>query len=992
MNKDFKAFLVILLMLSSLSACKNLFLVGLGKEIDLEAPQVSLTSPDTGSFLTGTVELRGQASDDQSIQRVELSFDRGNTWRAVDSYDPTTNKWSYELDSTAFPDGRLIIRVRVTDNANRVSKTDNLVYNVDNNPPVILVTEPRRYSDLIFNTRAVLTVTAADVHAIRKFGSIVEQSTDDGNTWTEIETQEVEQSTTWTKVFETTANGYTSAADPKAIFRFFIWAEDEAGNRSDRFYQLDRLNEANSRTWTADILRSVLDENSPISESIRNTAFPDNHTLDLRFDEDGDIPIIEWIAPAAAGEGDTPEASSRGLLAGLFRDDDGIDLETARIKIERQGSSDDWVTIQDWIQPELTAADIRSVSWSFRLPQITEAATFRALLEVADLDGTLSRPFSQLFRIGTPPSIEITRMEISRDGADPRVVEENFNGQFVNNDLRLYFSASAGGGAGESVQVRLDNGIWIEADRQVGGDFGGLYRATVPMADVSDGDRTIHYRVTDASDVTTARLISVVVDKTPPEIGFLTDSPEGVYRTVRVRGFVEDVNPLERIYLWIGAGGTTEPPVNLDAWDREVSGSYSWFYDFDTTIEDPQGTYRLVARARDRAGNLSEPAAVLTLNLNQEADRPQIELTNLTLTGPNRLSSPIITGIVTDDDRVAGDSLQIRIRPVPGEWASWQGISTTSDVFRINWSYNLGDDRPDGQYEMEFRARDTIARIMADGQEPIDDSDNEWNRVYRFNWNRIGPVPFTIAANPPAITVQDPDVFLFANGQIGPWDSNIRHAYHNDFTIRGTVLSGTDNTTLQYQVRKSGNQWSSNWTDIGSFAAMTEPTEWQFTVPVNDPGMELDEGEHHFRVRAIDSLGGLSISPSSGEYVFFVDRTSPVVDRIEHYTAGVNNRLRVFAKDETYVFGLIWTTASNPGPDPSSWSVPGDNTGAYIEKDFRASNDGYTNNQVAAFESGRNIAGAIYYAVRDKAGNWSEVYVTTSPSVELELAYPVETP
>lgn len=951
--------------------------------------------------------LEGQASDDRAIGMVEISFDRGTSWRAVDSYNPQTNTWEHSIDTTAFPDGRLFIQVRATDTANRTTTTDNLLYNVDNNPPVVLVTEPRGYSQLTFNTRAVFTITAADVHAIRRFGAAVEMSLDGESNWTEIGTQEVEQSTTWTMIFE--SGSYTSEAEPVATFRFFFWAEDGAGNRSEEFYQTDRLiDEVVSQPWTADLLREALAGNSNLSPSaIRATAFPDFNQLDLSFDEDGDVPVIEWIAPGAAVAGGIPETSSRGLLAGLFRDDDGINLDTARLKIERSNDFDlaeymaardggeaalaayvedearGWQTVQDWVTPVMTASDIRSVSWNYGLPDNLDPGYFRAQLEVADIDGVLSRPFSQLFVIDVPPEVRIERMVVDAryDEETDRVFTESFNGRFVNNDLTLYLNASAASGI-EFVQVRLDEGEWVNATLETDGDYEGYYRAQILIPELTlDGDRTIQYRARDNSGKTTARFISVVVDTEPPEVEFTTDSGADVYRTVRVRGLVEDESPLEKIYLWIGEADNDDPadltqaPTDLAEWDRPVTGSYSWFYEFDTTAEDPQGEYRLVARARDRAGNLSEPVGLL-LNLNQEADRPVITLTNLTNTaeptaGQNTLSSPIISGFVTDDDRVAGNSLQIRIRPAEGEWPAWNVIPTVPDAFFINWSYNL--DLPDGVYEMGFRVLDTVAVNLDNVQDEANYAPDN------YNWQEIGPVRFFVAANPPVVNVWD------TNTGTSAWDGTKRHAYRTNPTITGNVTSSSGGAYVQYRYQRDGGVWSAwayapgtfdNDAGVGLVDA-NATTPWSFDLPIDS----LDEGLHYFQVRGIDSLGGTTLRPAPGEnpYRFYVDRTRPVHTSVTALGGG-GSKLSVVGSDDVFIAGVVVVATDPAGAHPRDWTE----LDRSVVVDVLSENpDFYDGNLVTFGEDdgfgdlgmgGNGNTTFRWYALFDKAGNFSPVY------------------
>ncbi|TVQ41446.1 MAG: hypothetical protein EA384_00335, partial [Spirochaetaceae bacterium] len=133
---------VALLILLASGACKNPFQSGLGDKVDLDRPVVSLDAPDPGEFLRGEVTFSGSASDDTSVSAVRISFNGGASWTQVDSYNAATTQWSHTLDTTAFPNGRLTVRVRVVDNAGKQTTTEDLLFTVDNEGPRIFVLVP----------------------------------------------------------------------------------------------------------------------------------------------------------------------------------------------------------------------------------------------------------------------------------------------------------------------------------------------------------------------------------------------------------------------------------------------------------------------------------------------------------------------------------------------------------------------------------------------------------------------------------------------------------------------------------------------------------------------------------------------------------------------------------------------------------------------------------------------------------------------------------
>ncbi|MFW6234662.1 MAG: Ig-like domain-containing protein, partial [Spirochaetota bacterium] len=126
----------------SIISCQNPFDVGLGENVDIDRPLVSLSAPSTGAFLRGTVALTGTATDDVRVASVQLSFDNGVTWRDVDSYNADTSEWRYSLDTTSMPNGSLTVLVRASDNTGKTTMTETLLFTIDNEAPRVIFTFP----------------------------------------------------------------------------------------------------------------------------------------------------------------------------------------------------------------------------------------------------------------------------------------------------------------------------------------------------------------------------------------------------------------------------------------------------------------------------------------------------------------------------------------------------------------------------------------------------------------------------------------------------------------------------------------------------------------------------------------------------------------------------------------------------------------------------------------------------------------------------------
>ncbi len=104
-----------------------------------EPPTVSISSPNEGETVSGSVQVTGTASDpDGSVQVVEVRID-GGAWNATDG----TSSWSYTWDTTTLADGQHTIEARSSDGsahssiASRTVTVDN-----QNEPPTVAIDSP----------------------------------------------------------------------------------------------------------------------------------------------------------------------------------------------------------------------------------------------------------------------------------------------------------------------------------------------------------------------------------------------------------------------------------------------------------------------------------------------------------------------------------------------------------------------------------------------------------------------------------------------------------------------------------------------------------------------------------------------------------------------------------------------------------------------------------------------------------------------------------
>ncbi|RPI50180.1 MAG: hypothetical protein EHM56_11290, partial [Chloroflexi bacterium] len=139
--------LVILMAIASVSAC-DLFKVGLGEKVDITPPVVKVTSPDQNSYVRGTLTLSGTASDDLSLESLEVTYP-GPNGQITKTVKVTNGAWSIDITTgtgaaDAILDGEQRIILSARDSDGKETDTMLLAY-VDNTPPTVLITVPQGY-------------------------------------------------------------------------------------------------------------------------------------------------------------------------------------------------------------------------------------------------------------------------------------------------------------------------------------------------------------------------------------------------------------------------------------------------------------------------------------------------------------------------------------------------------------------------------------------------------------------------------------------------------------------------------------------------------------------------------------------------------------------------------------------------------------------------------------------------------------------------------
>jgi serine protease AprX len=97
-----------------------------------EPPAVSVVEPAEGATVSGVYTVKVEATDDNSVEKVEVRIDSEAWTDITQNFDGTY--YTYEWDTTAYPDGEHTVTARATDDAGQTT-TDSSSCTVANETP-----------------------------------------------------------------------------------------------------------------------------------------------------------------------------------------------------------------------------------------------------------------------------------------------------------------------------------------------------------------------------------------------------------------------------------------------------------------------------------------------------------------------------------------------------------------------------------------------------------------------------------------------------------------------------------------------------------------------------------------------------------------------------------------------------------------------------------------------------------------------------------------
>lgn len=280
----------------------------------------------------------------------------------------------------------------------------------------------------------------------------------------------------------------------------------------------------------------------------------------------------------------------------------------------------------------------------------------------------------------------------------------------------------------------------------------------------NEGEHTLYVRAIDKAGLVSEeyKIEGLIIDRSAPKVAYTSHKNGAVVnKTITLEGTVSDSNLSESASPVLWYRKSTTATSSAQAWreaDSSLVGSAKLVSDsewtisnFDTTVlfnELSEGgcNYDFQVRFTDLAGNTTgEDGAILKLNIDQNSDRPKIELNNINIDGTTRLNSGTVAGRIEDDD---GDVKELWIK------TSKDGTFVEIAITNSTWSYDLPQKdesaSADGNYELYFKVLDGAGSTF---ETKLDESDGlDVPYIYYQQNKTVKSVKFSVDTTAPEIS------------------------------------------------------------------------------------------------------------------------------------------------------------------------------------------------------------------------------------------------
>lgn len=273
----------------------------------------------------------------------------------------------------------------------------------------------------------------------------------------------------------------------------------------------------------------------------------------------------------------------------------------------------------------------------------------------------------------------------------------------------------------------------------------------------------LYIKVTDvAGNSSYTDLPNFIFDKNPPVVTYSRPAANSdVNKLITIEGLIDDLNPPARNADWTWTlkvkkpGGTSSENVTGVTFDTSLETGKFKVSGIDTE-KIGEGTAEFIVIATDRAGNVIQDSGAntgktLALKIDQNSDRPVIQLSTISTDGNTTLSSSTVSGIASDDDGVKKVEVQLVKKNGALSESGWK----TAVLNGSNWTCTYFDSSNDidGDYELYLRVTDSEGTVFTtEKNTPAGNAVWSCPRINFEGTNEVcSAVPFSIDSNPPTI-------------------------------------------------------------------------------------------------------------------------------------------------------------------------------------------------------------------------------------------------
>ena len=436
-----------------------------------------------------------------------------------------------------------------------------------------------------------------------------------------------------------------------------------------------------------------------------------------------------------------------------------------------------------------------------------------------------------------------------------------------------------------------------------------------------NSNTTYYFRAVDnAGNKSDSVRVRVQKDNTPPTVEFESHQNDAkVNKKIKIRGSAGDTRELASVKIVNVTTGTDADLIGVsgssgaDSGKAEFTGTlaYSWHFDLDTTQYSDNADLKLKAIATDAAGNTTEKT--LTLNVDQDSDRPVVTVTSFNTIGNAQLSGSgtvMLTGTISDDD---GTVQSLKVKVGNGSYGD-----VTFSAGKTSWTYTIPSTVAEGTaVSLDFEVKDAKNTVFTTGDahgalhrpkvKGISDPEAAFkDDAITFNFDKTRPeIKQAFFSLGTSFATSGTEVG--SNQIIG--NNNNRKA---SFKVLAKDTSGIQKVKLTLGTKSKEVTMKTGTETVGSI----EYEVWKLE------DIELTEGNHVLRIEATDKAG----FSNEWQQSVIVDFTAP---EIKHLSPSLNG---VYFK-EVELTGQI-----TDKPSPTGKSVSGvDDTSVQ----YKIGNSGY---------------------------------------------------